>query len=721
MKQLLQDMKTGETSIAEVPVPKTAANSALVRTAASVVSVGTERMVVEFAQQSLVGKAKARPDLVRQVLDKARREGILTTLEATANRLDQPLALGYASAGTVLEIGPELEGFKIGDRVACGGGGYAVHAEFVNVPRNLLVKLPDSVDFDSAAFTTLGAVAMQGFRLASPQIGETIAIIGLGLLGLLSAMIASAAGCHVLGIDLEAERVKSARELGFMAVLRKDAEEAASTISRGSGVDAVLICADTSSDDPVNLAGEIARNKASVIAVGAVGLKIPRKTYYEKELNFVVSRSYGPGRYDTQYEEQGMDYPIGYVRWTEGRNMQAFVDLLSNKQIDVSPLITHRFPIEEAPKAYQMITAKEHEPFLGVLLTYPDQEVVPETRITNTFAPSIQIQPTSAISLGVLGAGNYAQNVFLPIIHSTGAVAPTGIVSATGLSAQHAARKFGFAFSGSDPQAILDDPTINLIAILTRHHLHTPQILAALKAGKHVFCEKPLAIHDEQLTEVSAALADSTSPMLMLGFNRRFAPLSVRLKAFLGGRSEPLIAHYRINAGYLPPDHWTQDPLQGGGRIIGEACHFIDFLTFLVGANPLTVSALALADTGKYNQDNVVLNFSYPDGSIGIIEYLANGDKSYPKERVEVFCGGRIGVLDNFRTLELAHRGRTKRINSKFKQDKGHQSAWKTFLDAIRTGTQPPIPYEQLIGTTKASFEAVRAIKDGKTHFIDLM
>jgi len=720
MKQLIQDMKSGETRVIDVPVPQPADNAALIQTAASLVSVGTERMLVEFAKQSLVGKARSRPDLVRQVLEKARREGLLTTLEAAANRLDQPMALGYSSAGTILEIGNELKGFKVGDRVACGGGGHAVHAEFASVPQNLLVKLPDQVDFESAAFTTLGAVALQGFRLASVQVGSSVAVVGLGLLGLLTALIARASGCNVLGIDLDKARIKLASDMGFVAVLRKDAEEAANVLSRGVGVDAVLICADTESDDPVTLAGEIARAKGNVVAVGAVGLNIPRKPYYNKELNFVVSRSYGPGRYDPSYEEDGIDYPLPYVRWTEQRNMQAFVDLLAAEKIDLTPLITHRFSIDQAPKAYQMITSDRHESFLGVLITYPQQNTPPTNKVYNPAAPGIQLQPSAVVSLGVLGAGNYANAVFLPIIKKSGAATPIGIVSASGLSAQQAASKFGFSFSGSDPQLIIDDPIINLVAILTRHHLHTPQILAALKAGKHVFCEKPLAITAEELTEVAAFLSQPGNPMLMLGFNRRFAPLAVKLKAFLEGRSEPLVAHYRVNAGFLPKDHWTQDPVQGGGRIIGEGCHFIDFLSFLVGSNPITVRAQALDDDGKYNQDNVILNFTYPDDSIGTVTYLANGDKSYPKERIEVFCGGRVAVLDNFRTLELASHGHTKRFQNKFAQDKGHQAAWLAFIDALRSQGQPPIPYEMLIGTTQASFEAIAALLDGTEHTIRL-
>ncbi|MCJ7696229.1 MAG: bi-domain-containing oxidoreductase [Anaerolineaceae bacterium] len=713
MKQLLQDMKSGQTTITEVPVPKPADNAALVRTAASLVSVGTERMLVEFAQQSLVGKVKSRPDLAKQVLEKAKREGLITTIEAAMNRLDQPMALGYSSSGTIVEVGSELQGFKVGDRVACAGGGYAVHAEYVAVPQNLLVKLPDDVDFESAAFATIGAVALQGFRLASPQVGEHIAIIGLGLLGLLSVAIAQAAGCSVLGIDLDPNRIELARQMGATAVLRKNAEEAAQSFSRGQGMDAILICADTKSDDPVTLAGEIARDKAKVVAVGAVGLNIPRKLYYEKELDFVVSRSYGPGRYDKGYEENGIDYPIGYVRWTEARNMQAFLDLLASKKINTLDLITHRYPIEEAPKAYQMITAKEKEPFLAVLLTYSSTEQKQVDQISNPNASIVRLRPGDIIALGVLGAGNYARTTFLPAVKKVGGVAPVGIISASGLSAQHAAQRFGFGFSGSDPKSVFTDPAINLVAILTRHHLHSSQILEALKRKKHVFCEKPLAINQSQLDKIAKVLGKEDTPMLTVGYNRRFAPLAKQLKAFLDGHSEPMIINYRINAGFLPLDHWTQDAKLGGGRIIGEGCHFIDFLTYLVGKNPSKVSAVGLSNNGKYNNDNIILTFTYPDGSIGAITYVANGDKAYPKERVEVFCGGRVAVLNDFRSLELANKGKITRKKTAHKQDKGHQAAWSAFLTALRNLGEPPIPYDQLIATTQASFAAVEALKKG--------
>jgi len=714
MKQLLQNMKTGETQVTDVPVPRPGQNTALVRTAASLVSAGTERMVVEFARRGLIGKAQSRPDLVRQVLNKAKREGLLTTFDAAMNKLDQPLALGYSSAGTIMKTGPGLRGFRTGDRVACAGGGHAVHAEFAAVPQNLMVKIPDSVDFDQAAFTTIGSIALQGFRLADVQVGANVAVIGLGLLGLLATGIASAAGCQVLGIDLDPERVKLAQQMGaHNAVTRGQAAEAADALSQGRGVDAVLICADTPSNDPVELAGAIARDKAKVIAVGAVGLEIPRKPYYEKELELIISRSYGPGRYDMDYEEKGLDYPIGYVRWTESRNMEAFLDLLGQKKLDVSPLITHRIPIDEGKRAYELITGDEAH--LGVLLTYGEQPLPAENRIPNLLAPTVRVKPGEILALGVLGAGNYALSTFLPVVKKTSGVAPVGIVSASGTSAQHAAQRYGFGFSASDPDDLLQDPAINLIAILTRHNLHTPQILDTFAAGKHVYCEKPLAIDREQLDKVTEALKKEGQPLLMLGFNRRFAPLAKQLKAFIEKRQEPLYAHYRVNANRLPSDHWLIDPEVGGGRIIGEGCHFIDFLTFLVGENPVEVTVQGLPDEGKYSEDNVVMNFRFPDGSLGVVSYLANGDKSYPKEYIEVFSGGRVAALNDWRKLEMINKGRRKVKRHLLQQDKGHQNAWQAFLDAVQGEKAPPIPYEQLVGVTLASFAAVDSLRSGES------
>jgi len=713
MKQLLQNMKTGEPQVTEVPVPQCQPGTALVQTAVSLVSSGTERMVVEFAKQGLLGKAQSRPDLMRQLINKAQREGLLTTFEAAMNKLDQPMALGYSSAGTIVEVGEDLPGFKAGDRVACAGGGHAVHAEFAVIPQNLMVAIPEGVDFDQAAFATVGAVALQGFRLADVQVGSRVAVIGLGLLGLLATGLASAAGCEVLGIDLDSQRVALAKSMGAAnAVTRDQAEEAASVFSHGRGVDAVLICADADSNDPITLAGQIARDRAKVVAVGAVGLEIPRNAYYAKELEVLVSRSYGPGRYDSNFEEKGQDYPIGYVRWTETRNMEAFLDLLAQGKLDVSPLITHRIPIADGQQAYELLTGKE--PYLGVLLTYGSQPRPKDNRITNKQAPPVRVKPGEVMALGVLGAGNYALSTFLPAIKKVGGIAPIGIVSASGVSAQYAARQYGFGFAASDPESVLGDPAINLIAILTRHNLHTPQLLEAFAAGKHVYCEKPLAINKKQLNQVTKVLKKGDQPLLMLGFNRRFAPLARKLKAFVDRRQEPLYAHFRVNANIIPADHWINDPKVGGGRIIGEGCHFIDFLTFLVGEVPVEVTATGLPDNGKYSEDNVMMTFRFADGSVGVVSYLANGDKSFPKEYVEVFTGGRVAVLNDWRRLELVANGKRKVTRSLLSQDKGHKDAWRAFLKAVGQGQEPPIPYDQLIGVTRASFAAVESLRNGK-------
>lgn len=709
MKQVLQNMRDGKTSVQEVPAPAARPGMALVQTAVSLVSAGTERMLVTFAEKNLLGKAQARPDLMRQVLEKARREGVLSTVQAAFNRLDQPMTLGYSSAGTIMETGKGLEGFKAGDRVACAGGGYAVHAEYAVVPKNLLALLPPEVDFEQAAFSTLGAIALHGFRLARPQLGERVAVIGLGLLGLLAVEIAQAAGCAVFGIDLSLERVRLAEQIGARAVARDAAEETGRNFTQGRGFDVVLICADTSSDDPVALAGTLARDRGQVVAIGAVGLQIPRKIYYDKELKFQVSRSYGPGRYDPTYEEAGHDYPYGFVRWTEGRNLEAFVELLASDKLKLQPLITHRFPIERAPEAYELITGKTGEPFLGVLLTYP--QAAPELAQRKVEAASVSSVPVTGVpGLGVLGAGNYASATFLPAMEKVGGASKVGIVSASGVSAQHAMQRFGFKYASTSEEEILADPQVNVVAILTRHQHHARQVLAALKAGKNVYCEKPLAINPQELDEIESFLKTPGLPLLTVGFNRRFAHMALRLKAFLSGAGEPLAAHYRVNAGFLPSTHWTQDPEQGGGRIIGEGCHFIDFLTFLVGQPPVSIHAQALPDSGRYHQDNVVITAGFADGSVGTISYLANGDKSVPKEKLEVFCAGRVALLDDFSLLEMVNNGKREVVRDRFGQDKGHRAAWKAFLEAVRSGGPPPIAYADLIGVTRATFKAVEGL-----------
>lgn len=706
-------MKTGKTIIEDVPVPSVKSGFALVQNAASLVSAGTERMLVEFGEKNLLQKARSRPDLARQVIDKARREGIFTALEAAFNRLDQPMTLGYSSAGTIVETGAGLKGFKPGDRVACAGGGFAVHAEYALVPQNLLTHIPDNVDFDSAAFSTLGAIAMHGFRLAEPQVGERVAIIGLGLLGLLAASIARAAGCVVAGVDLDPQRVKLAETLGYPSIQRDNAESFFNDKSQSCGWDIVLICADTPSSDPVELAGKIARDRGRVIAIGAFGLNMPRKPYYDKELVFRVSRSYGPGRYDPVYEEQGRDYPAGYVRWTEGRNLQSFLDLMGAGLIDVYPLITHRIGIEDATRAYDLITGKLSEPFLGVLLTYPQAPADLSTlRKISTGLPSLSTGK-DAPGLGVLGAGLYANSTFLPSVSKVGGITPVGIASSTGLNARYAGKKYGFQYSTSEEDRIFCDENVDLIAILTRHHQHSRQIVHALQLKKHVFCEKPMAIDRAGVDAVFEQLALPDQPVMTVGFNRRFAPLALEMKEFLARSDQPMMMQYTVNAGALPLNHWLHDPNEGGGRIIGEGCHFIDFLTWLTGSLPVSMSTTSLPDGQMYREDNVNLTISFANGSIGVIQYLANGDKAFPKERCEVFSGGRVAVLDDFRRIDLVYNGNRVSHRSLLRQDKGHQAAWRAFLQSVRTGV-PSIPYGQLRAVSLTAIAAVESLHSGK-------
>ncbi|MCZ2126831.1 MAG: bi-domain-containing oxidoreductase [Anaerolineales bacterium] len=710
MKQLLQNLKDGKTVVADVPVPTPRAGQALVKVAASLVSAGTERMVVEFAEKNYLSKARSRPDLVKQTLDKSKREGVASTVQAVFNRLDQPMGLGYSSAGVIVALGENMAGFSVGQRVACAGSGYAMHAEYNVVPKNLLTPLPENVDFESAAFTTLGAIALHGLRLANPQLGENVVVIGLGLVGLLTIQLATAAGCNVLGVDLDAQRVELAASFGIQAVTRPQAESAADAFSAQRGADSVIICADTASNDPIELAGAIARDRAVVVATGAVGLNIPRKVFYEKEISFVNSRSYGAGRYDSNYEENGNDYPIGYVRWTEGRNFQAIADLLASRKLRVENLISHRFPIEEGAQAYEVITGKKQEPFLGVLLKYEETKIESDKKIT---FPSVNLRPSSLVKLGVLGAGLFATSALLPILKKSKDFELIGIASSGGLRAQHAGKKFGFRYATSSDDEIINDPNVNAVAILTRHDSHADLALKALQAGKHVFVEKPLALDSVQLTAIVEALTAINNQWLTVGFNRRFSPHAQTLKLQLANLREPKYLHYRVNAGFIPAEHWTQDPTVGGGRIVGEACHFIDLLTFLVGALPVKVNAQALPNGGKYSEDNVSMTFTFADGSLGVVDYLANGDKSAPKERLEVFCEGMIAVLDDYVSLSVVKGG--KRRVWRAAQDKGWRAEMSAFAESLRAGKEPPIPYEQIVAVTKSTFAAVESLRGGKS------
>ena len=712
MRQVLQSSRTGEIRVLDVPVPAVPEGFVLVRTAASLVSAGTERMMVQFAEKNLAQKAMARPDLVRQVIDKVRRDGLMTTVNAVRSRLDEPMALGYSAVGTVIDTAPDVTDIRPHDRVACAGAGFANHAEVICVPRNLCVPIPDGVSFEDASFVTLGAIALHGVRLAELQLGGQVAVIGLGLLGQLTVQLARASGCRVAGVDPLPDRLELARELGAdFAVMPPDAIDALKAWTSGVGVDAVLITADTSSNDPIELAGVIARDRATVVAVGAVGMSVPRRTYYPKELRLLISRSYGPGRYDPVYELQGHDYPLSYVRWTERRNLSSFLELIGAGQVNVAPLVTHRFPVSDALGAYDLITGKTSGRFLGVLLQYPAEPDLSH-RVDVGAAPVLRAAGRGSIS--VLGAGSFASGTLLPALKQTGA-AFRGIASRQGLTARTCADRFGFAFCTTDERQVLDDPSTDAIVIATRHDLHARQVLAARAAGKHVFVEKPLCITADELHEIRHAYAEPASPLLLVGFNRRFAPLAQQMATFFAGAGEPLMVHYRVNAGYIPPNHWVHDRTVGGGRVIGEACHFIDFTGWLVGAAPVRLSAAALPDGGRYCGDNIVITIHYENGSVATITYIASGDKALGKERVEVHGGSRSAILDDFRQLDLFRGGRHSTEKLRLRQDKGHAGGCAAFVRAIRDGQPSPIGLAEIFRTTALTFLALESARRHET------
>ena len=715
MKQVLQSLQTSELLVAEVPVPQVPDNGVLVRSIASLVSAGTERMVLEFAKKNLLQKARSRPELVRQVLQRARREGIVSTFEAVSRRLGEPMPLGYSLVGEVVDVGTNTRGAAVGDLVACAGAGVANHAEFVAVPQHLFATLPpgfaDAAPVEHAAFATLGAIALHGFRLAEPQIGARVAVLGLGLLGQLAVQIANAAGCQVFGVDLDPVRVSLALEHGAGASVRSEAEDRGDAFSRGAGFDIVLIAADTSSNDPILLAAQLARDRAHVIALGSCDLSLPRKAFFSKELHFQVSRSYGPGRYDPDYEIHGRDYPIGYVRWTEQRNLAAFVELLATRKVSVGRLITHRFDVSVAPHAYEVIAGQSKEPSLGVLLTYP-QDAPLTRRVDN---PRVTTRPARGQTLGisVIGSGLFASTTLIPALKQLPEVRLRGLVSAQGLSAQTLGRSSGFAFSATSVAEALNDTETDLVFILTRHHLHASQVVAALEAGKHVFVEKPLCLTAEQLERIQAVHEQKPDRLVMVGFNRRFAPLAERMRTFMD-TGEPRLMTYRVNAGYLPPDHWTHDPDQGGGRLLGEGCHFMDFANWLQGEGPVQVFARAASDAGKYRQDNFVVTLTYPSGGIASVIYAASGDRNAGKERIETFSAGRTAILDDFRTLELHRQGKVQRTRERLKSDKGHVEECRRFLHAVRTGGAAPIAFEDLAISTRTALAAAESLATGE-------
>jgi predicted dehydrogenase/threonine dehydrogenase-like Zn-dependent dehydrogenase len=707
MRQILQSLKTGSIELAEAPAPTLSAGHLLIATRCSLISAGTERMLVEFGQANLLDKARSQPDKVRQVLAKVKTDGLLPTVDAVFSKLDQPLALGYCNAGVVLEVGTGVSGFQVGDRVVSNGK----HAEIVSVPQNLCARIPEGVTDEMAAFTVLASIGLQGIRLAQPTLGEMVAVIGLGLIGLLTVQMLIANGCQVIGFDFNQERLALAARFGAQTVNLADGTDpvaAGLAFSQGRGLDAVLIAAATSSSDPVHQAAQMSRQRGRIVLVGVTGLELSRADFYEKELTFQVSCSYGPGRYDPNYEEKGHDYPFGFVRWTEQRNFEAVLQMMATGQLNVEPLISHRVPLAEAERAYQLLT--DDPQALGILLTYPEQE--PDLRRTvpvtdRPAAPSIAV---GSVVTGVIGAGNFAVRTLLPALAKTEAALHT-IASGGGTSTAIAARKFNFTQATSDTETLLHDEAINTLFVLTRHNSHARLTAAALQTGKHVFVEKPLALNRAELAQVEEAVKAKPDRQLLVGFNRRFAPLAQQMSELLRGRVEPLSLIYTVNAGMIPADHWTQDPAVGGGRIIGEACHFIDFLRFLVGRSIIGVRAHKMRGSSAVGDDKMSILLDFADGSMGTVHYLANGSKQFPKERVELFSEGRNLVLDNFHSLKgYGWPGfRSKRL---WRQDKGHKAEVSSFIQRVQQGGDWLIPWQELKEVTLATFVAVEKAQE---------
>lgn len=711
MKQVLQNRKTGRPFVGEVPVPALQHGRVLVRTVASLISAGTERAVVEQVSKGLVNEARQRPDLVKTVIAKVKSEGLLNTFASVREKMAASQALGYSAAGIVEGVAEDVSEFKVGDRVACAGVGYASHAEVISVPRNLCVRLPQNLGFDAGAFGTLGAIALQGVRLAEPTLGESVVVIGLGLIGQLTVQLLKANGCRVFGLDLDVSKTELARELGAddAAVSDENTARRIDDWTRGRGADAVLITAATDSSQPVELAAKISRLKGRVVVVGMTGLDIPRAPFFSRELKLMISMSYGPGRYDPEYEERGHDYPFPYVRWTENRNIESFLELVHDGRVNVERLTTHRFSIDDAERAYQLISGVINEPYLGVLLNY-DPESPVKTRVALS---SEVLKKESSIKVGVIGAGGYVPAMLLPHFKSEG-VEFRSIATATGLSAHDVGKRFGFAAAVSSASEVLDDEAANLILVGTRHDLHAELAVQSLERGTDVFVEKPLALNDAELDRVLAAASNSAA-RLMVGFNRRFSPLGRRALEFFAGRNVPLSVLYRVNAGRVAKEHWIQDPAEGGGRIVGEVCHFVDFMQFVAQSPIVSVFAESIAATSSkiVDADSVFINLRFADGSNGTIAYLAEGDKALAKERVEIFGAGKSFVLDDYRHASSYKDGREEQVNLKT-QDKGQKDQVAEICKCIREGRPAPITVEELANTTRTTFRLLDSLREGR-------
>lgn len=712
MKQVIQSLKTGLTEAAEVPCPAVQRGQLLIRSSRTLVSAGTERMLLEFGKAGWINKARKQPDKVRMVLDKIKTDGLIPTMESVLNKLDQPLSLGYCNVGTVMNTGPGVSGFSVGERVASNGK----HAEVVNVPVNLCAKIPDGVTDDEAAFTVLGAIALQGIRLVQPTLGEAVVVTGLGLIGLMTVQLLKSNGCRVLGVDYDPSKLELARQFGAEIVdlsTGQDPVVAAELFSRGRGVDAVLVTAATKSSEPMHQAALMCRKRGRIVLVGVTGLDLSRDDFFKKELTFQVSASYGPGRYDSNYEEKGQDYPIGFVRWTEQRNFEAVLDMMADGRIDVKPLISHRFKLEDAGKAYELVGGSG--PSLGILLQYPEPAELSEKGLRKTTVRLADISDAARskgkAALAFIGSGNYATAVLIPAFKAAGAVLKT-VASSGGVSGLHAGRKFGFEKTTTDTDEVYSDSNVNTVVIATRHDSHAHLVLKALSANKHVFVEKPLCLTLDELKEIedfytSFGLQHSTLPLLMVGFNRRFAPQIQKIKSLLSGVTGAKSIVMTVNAGAIVAEHWTQDLDVGGGRIIGEGCHFVDLLRFLVGASICSHNVLKMeSPTG----DTVSIGLQFIDGSMGTVHYLANGSKSFPKERLEIFTVGRVLQLDNFRKLTGFGWPGFKKMNL-WHQDKGQNACVAAFVQAVEHGESAPILFDEVMEVSRVTIEIAKTLR----------
>ncbi|MEP5568701.1 MAG: bi-domain-containing oxidoreductase [Halioglobus sp.] len=705
MKQIFQDLQSGETRVEPVLSPRESRGQLLISTQKSLVSVGTERMLVDFGKANMVEKALQQPDKVKQALEKVATDGLVPTVEAIRSKLDEPMPLGYSNVGVISDSG--APGFVAGDRVVSNGH----HAEVVRVPVNLCARIPDAVDDESAAFTVLGAIALQGIRLAAPTLGEAVVVTGLGLIGLLTVQLLRAQGCRVLGVDYDSAKCELARSFGAEVVdlsKQEDLVSSAQAFSRGRGVDAVLITASSKSNEPVHQAATMCRQRGRIVLIGVVGLELSRADFYEKELSFQVSCSYGPGRYDPEYEEKGNDYPVGFVRWTEQRNFEAVLDMMASGALDVNPLISHRFSIDNAPEAYKLL---DQPGTLGILIDYPDSDQAINTRSLELVRP---VNYSAAdVVCSFIGGGNYASRVLIPAFSEAGARLDT-LVTSGGVSAVHQGNKHGFAKASTDFDSTLLNESVNTVVIATQHKQHADQVVAALNAGKQVFVEKPLALSLDELGAIENAWnSHEAACRLMVGYNRRFSPLTVTMKSLLDKLVGPKTFILTMNAGHIPADHWTQDLEAGGGRIIGEACHYIDLLRFLVGApiSGFSANRIGNAPRLEVTDDKATITLTFEDGSMGTIHYFANGGKAFPKERIEAFGGNGVLQLDNFKRLRgFGWKGfRSQRLRS---QDKGQKACVAAFVDSVRNGDPSPIPIEEVFEVARVSIEVAEQLRN---------